>query len=145
MRTLAILAACIIGVSSSYAAADIAPLFSMKGATCGTLADWKDTVLSYGEDVDLKDVHASILEEDNDDRKVIETIKFTLTNNSSSAFPSTPSWAVFTLVDGALMLSGTTFLKQTVLLRPGDNSLKDEPMTLGVYSGQLVICLTLEF
>lgn len=144
MRTLAILTAFIIGVSSSYTAADIAPLFSMKGATCGTLADWKDMALSYGEDVGLKDVRASI-DEDNDGRKVIETIKFTLTNNSSSAFPSTPSWAVFTLVDGALMLSGTTFLKQTVLLRPGDNSLKDDPMTLGAYSGQLVICLTLEF
>ena len=145
MRTLAILTAFIIGMNSSYAAADIAPLFSMKGATCGTLADWKDTVLSYGEDVGLKDVRASVLEEDNDDRKVIETIKFTITNNSSSAIPSTPSWTVFSLVDGALMLSGSTFLKQTVLLRPGDNSLKDEPMTLAVYSGQFVICLTLEF
>ena len=124
--------------------ADIAPLFSMEGATCGSSEDWEDTILSYGDSVGLKDVHASLVETDLG-HKVIETIDFTMSNHGDGALPVHLSWTVFALVDGSLLLNGITWKKKHALLRPGDNALEHGPIALVGHDGQLIFCVTLEF
>lgn len=148
MRIFTVLTAFIMGMGAIHvtpAQADIAPLFSLKGATCGTASDWKGMALSYGEDVGLEGVSFSLLADEDNQMQLMENLSYTLVNNRSSAFPVHATWEVMRLVSGNLLPAAITgVVARTTLLRPGPNTQTVKSIPL-VGLDEVFACLTLNF
>ena len=95
-----------------------AQLFVVDNYACGTSQDWRNSGLSYGESIAIKDVKLAYGESTEGDREV----SFTVSNKKSTRLPVHIHWVVRAEMDGNLVVVGAASSDfELNLMKPGDN------------------------
>ena len=120
-----------------------AQLFIVDNYACGSTQDWKDSGLSYGESLSVKDVEFKY------DGSTIgqKYVTFTITNKKSGRLPVHVHWVVRSEIDGNLTVVGAASSDfELKLMKPGDNRLNDtlHPM-LSSNSKEFYGCLAVAY